>query len=104
MTKAEKDAGSEKEKALKELTQIPGFGVKSAINLWDLGIHSIADLRGRDPELLHLELMDLAGKHVDRCVLYGFRGAVYYASYKNHDPELLKWWNWSDANLEKRKK
>ncbi|MBP2030027.1 nucleotidyltransferase/DNA polymerase involved in DNA repair [Methanohalophilus levihalophilus] len=95
---------SEKEKALDELTQIPGFGVKSATNLWDLGIHSIADLKGKDPELLYLELMDLAGHHVDRCVLYGFREAVYYASHKNHDPELLKWWNWSDANLEKRKK
>jgi hypothetical protein len=42
--------------------------------------------------------------HIDRCVLYGFREAVYYASHKNHDPELLKWWNWSDKNMEKRKK
>jgi hypothetical protein len=33
---------------------------------------------------------------VDRCVLYVFRCAVYYANNKTHDPELLKWWNWKD--------
>ena len=95
---------SEKEKSLKELMQIPGFGRKSAEQLWDLGIHSIAELKNKDPELLYLQLNDLRGMHVDRCVLYGFREAVYFASCKNHDPELLKWWNWSDKNMEKRKK
>jgi hypothetical protein len=34
---------------------------------------------------------------VDRCVLYVFRCAVYFASEAEHDPELLKWWNWKDA-------
>lgn len=93
---------SKKEKALEELMQMPGFGKKSAEQLWDLGIHSIYDLKGKDPELMYLKLTDLRGMHIDRCVLYGFREAVYYASHKNHDPELLKWWNWSDKNLEKR--
>ncbi|MGA3073400.1 MAG: helix-hairpin-helix domain-containing protein, partial [Bryobacteraceae bacterium] len=30
------------------------------------------------------------------CVLYVFRCAVYFASEAEHDPELLKWWNWKD--------
>ncbi|WP_445475625.1 helix-hairpin-helix domain-containing protein [Methanococcoides methylutens] len=95
---------SKKEESLKELMQMPGFGKKSAEQLWDLGIHSISELKNKDPELMYLELIDLRGMHIDRCVLYGFREAVYYASHKNHDPELLKWWNWSDENMEKRKK
>jgi hypothetical protein len=33
---------------------------------------------------------------VDRCVLYVFRCAVYFASQTVHDPELLKWWRWKD--------
>jgi hypothetical protein len=37
------------------------------------------------------------GRHVDRCVLYTFRCAVYFASESKHDPELLKWWNWKDG-------
>ena len=35
-------------------------------------------------------------RHQDRCVLYAFRCAVYYASHTTHDPNLLKWWNWKD--------
>jgi hypothetical protein len=33
---------------------------------------------------------------VDRCLLYVFRCAVYFAEHTRHDPELLKWWNWKD--------
>jgi hypothetical protein len=34
--------------------------------------------------------------------LYTFRCAVYYASTKRHDPQLLKWWMWSDVNMRQR--
>jgi len=81
---------SKKEKALKEFMEMPGFGIKSAQQLWEIGIRSIADLKNKDPEIMYLELMGSRGVHVDRCVLYGFREAVYYASHENHDPELLK--------------
>jgi hypothetical protein len=57
----------------------------------------VADLRGKDPELLYSELCREMGQHVDRCVLYTFRCAVYFASESKHDPELLKWWNWKDG-------
>jgi hypothetical protein len=26
-----------------------------------------------------------------------FRCAVYYAGHREHDAELLKWWNWKDV-------
>lgn len=36
----------------------------------------------------------MRGEPQDRCLLYVFRCAVYYASRAKHDPEVLKWWNW----------
>jgi hypothetical protein len=49
-----------------------------------------------NPESLYSDLCQQVGQHVDRCVLYVFRCAVYFASETKHDPELLKWWNWKD--------
>jgi hypothetical protein len=31
--------------------------------------------------------------------LYTFRCAVYFVSNQQHEPELLKWWNWTDAKM-----
>lgn len=81
---------------LKELQTIPGVGKSIARDLWNLGIRSVADLKDRDPEELYSQLCDLAGKPVDRCMLYVLRCAVYYASTKDLDPDKLKWWKWKD--------
>lgn len=78
------------------LTCIPGVGPSIAADLRLLGIHEVAELRGRNPEALYAGLCEKMGSHVDRCVLYVFRCAVYFASESKHDPELLKWWNWKD--------
>lgn len=83
-------------KILKELQQIPGVGKSIAQDLYELGIHKISDLIGKSPEALYEKHMKLRCSHVDRCVLYVFRCAVYYASHNQHDPELLKWWHWKD--------
>ena len=88
---------NEKHKAItKELMIIPGVGKNIADDLWNLGIRSVSDLKNRDPEKLYQQLCDFQGMHVDRCMLYVFREAVYFASNEEHDPELLKWWNWKD--------
>lgn len=81
-----------------ELTSIPGIGPSMAVDLHDLGYHHVADLRSADPQEMYDRLIRLRGAHQDRCVLYVFRCAVYYAGRRRHDPELLKWWNWSDDN------
>ncbi len=86
----------DKAASLKELQQIPGIGKSIAGDLWELGIRSVADLKGRNPERLYLKRCEQQGVKIDRCLLYVFRGAVYFASRKKHDPELLKWWNWKD--------
>ena len=42
-----------------------------------------------DPQALYDRLCEQAGTHVDRCMLYVFRCAVYYASEFPRDPRLL---------------
>ena len=81
---------------LKELQQIPGVGKSIARDLYDLGIASVEDLKDKDPEELYLKLCALRKTHIDRCMLYTFRCAHYFASEKNPDPEELMWWNWKD--------
>ncbi|MCK4268290.1 MAG: pathogenicity locus [Actinomycetia bacterium] len=86
-----------------DLQQIPGVGPKIAAKLGELRISSVEDLKGRQAEDLYFELCALSGTHIDRCVLYVFRCAIYFASHTRHDPELLKWWRWSDRAAENRK-
>ncbi len=79
-----------------ELQTIPGVGPSIAIDLRELGIRHVADLKGRDPEQMYQELIVRRGKHQDRCLLYVFRCAVYFARTRHPDPEKLKWWKWKD--------
>ena len=81
----------------KDLQRIPGVGPRIATVLGDLGVQRVEDLRGADPESMYEHLCARRGGYVDRCVLYVFRCAVYFASEERHDPELLKWWNWKDT-------
>jgi len=81
---------------IKELRQIPGIGPSIANDLIDIGINSIADLKGKDPEKLYAKSNRHVGVVQDRCLLYTFRCAVYFASEEKLDPEKLKWWNWKD--------
>ncbi len=80
----------------KDLFIIPGIGKSIAQDLIDLGYQHPSDLVGADPQLMYENLIRIRGTHIDRCVLYTFRCAVYFASHKRHNPELLKWWKWKD--------
>ena len=83
--------------ALKDLRRIPGVGPSLAQVLLSLGISSVSQLQKKNPERLYRQLEKQVGAHVDRCVLYVFRCAVYFAETKRPDPRLLKWWNWKDT-------
>lgn len=83
--------------------EIPGVGKQMSKDFYDLGYRKVADLRNESPEQMYEKLMELRGCHIDRCVLYVFRCAVYYASHSQHDNQLLKWWNWKDEKVEARK-
>ena len=87
---------SEKKTILKQLQTIPGVGSSIAEDLYRLNIRSIHDLQGKSPEIMYEKFCEIEGKKIDRCLLYVFRCAVYYASHETHDERLLKWWNWKD--------
>lgn len=78
---------------------IPGVGRSIAHDLWNIGIHRISDLSGQDPEVLYDLSNKFSGKVQDRCLLYVFRCAVYYANTpeKEQESEKLKWWYWKDT-------
>ncbi|MDG6243970.1 MAG: DUF4332 domain-containing protein [Methanolobus sp.] len=89
-------ASSKYKTVTKELMAIPGVGKKIADDLWNLGIRTVAEIKDKEPEELYQQLCDFQDMQVDRCMLYVFRCAVYFASNDEHDPHLLKWWNWKD--------
>jgi hypothetical protein len=82
-----------------ELLKLAGIGPNLARDLKDLGFRNPVELQGQDPEQMFADLCELRGRHVDRCVLYAFRCAVYSVTSARRDPELLKWWNWKDSKV-----
>lgn len=77
-----------------ELQIIPGVGPSISRDLRELGCGSVAELRGQDPQEMFERLCLMRGEEIDRCVLYVFRCAVYFAETDDPDPHLLKWWHW----------
>jgi hypothetical protein len=87
----------ERAASISDFRRIPGIGPSLAEDLWDLGYRSVDELRDEDPQAMYETHCDQQGMPVDRCVLYAFRCAVYFASADDPDPEKLKWWHWKDA-------
>ena len=85
-----------KNKILKELQSIPSIGKACSLDLWNIGIRKVSDLKGKSPEKLYKKLNEVTGATHDICMLYTFRCAVYYATEKKHNKEKLKWWYWKD--------
>lgn len=79
-----------------DLKKIPGVGKNMEQHLNNIGIHRIEDLRGKDPEELYAQDCIQKGFQEDRCVLYVYRCAVYFAEHEQHETEKLKWWYWKD--------
>lgn len=89
----------DKQRIVKQLQVIPGVGPSIADDLYELGIRKPDDLKGKDAQQMYDEHCAQRGMPVDRCVLYVFRCAIYYASNQRRDPEKLKWWNWKDSKV-----
>ena len=62
-----------KEDHLKQLQTIPGVGKSIAVDLWNIDIKTIDDLKGKSPEKMYEQSNKLAGTVQDRCLLYVFR-------------------------------
>ncbi|MGH8461193.1 MAG: helix-hairpin-helix domain-containing protein [Stenotrophobium sp.] len=82
---------------LKALQVIPGVGPSIARDLYALGVRRVDGLCGQDAQQLYDRSNRIAGQVQDRCLLYVYRCAVYFAETKRPDAEKLKWWNWMDA-------
>lgn len=76
-----------------DLLKIPGVGKNIKQHLLDLGYDSVEALQGQKPEECNDGLCSARTK-LDRCLLYVYQTAVYFAENDVHDPEKLKWWNW----------
>ena len=83
---------------LKELQTIPGIGKACSVDLWNIGIRGITDLKGQNPANLYEKLNVYSGVQHDICMLYTFRCAVYFATEPRHEKEKLNWWYWKDKN------
>lgn len=83
---------------LKEFRRIPGIGKACAQDLWNIGLRSVVELKGKNPAKLYRELNAVTGATHDICMLYTLRCAVYFASEAQHDAEKLKWWYWKDKS------
>jgi hypothetical protein len=86
----------------KPLQSLPGVGPNIARDLADLGYATPHDLRGEDPEEMYERLCTIRGTHIDRCVLYVFRCAVYAAETDRPKPDLLRWWKWKSRQYGNR--
>ncbi|MDR1627369.1 MAG: helix-hairpin-helix domain-containing protein [Oscillospiraceae bacterium] len=80
-----------------DLTKIPGIGKNMAQHLTRAGYPNIDSLKGKDPDEVYAKDCLAQGVQVDRCALYCYRLACYFA---NHDGQLPKgkqsWWDWKD--------
>ena len=79
-----------------DLKKIPHVGAKTEQSLQKIGITCIEDLKGKNPEELYDKDCFVKGFKEDRCQLYLFRMAVYYAEHISWEEEKLKWWYWKD--------
>ncbi len=62
----------------------------------NIGITCVEDLIGKNPEELYIKDCMVKGFQVDRCQLYLFRMAVYFAENTEWEEEKLKWWYWKN--------
>jgi len=86
----------DKAKALKALQVIPGIGKSIALDLYNIGIKSPEDLRGKAPEILYEQSNALVRMKQDPCLLYTFRCATYFAETKSPEKKKLNWWYWKN--------
>jgi hypothetical protein len=74
-----------------ELEAIPNIGPVVASDLRQLGIHTPADIKGRDPYILYQQLCAQTGVMHDPCLLDTFIAAT---RFMGGEP-ALPWWRYT---------
>ena len=87
----ERDVASEREQAVVRLQEIPNVGPKMAAALIKLGVTSLEDAAGGDPDEMYYELCAIDAKRHDPCVRDVFAAAVSYADGGPARP----WWEFT---------
>lgn len=85
---------------LRQLRDLEGIGKAAAKDFQLLGISSVAELAGQDPEQLFMRLSRISGPQ-DICVLDVLRCAVAQAKDPSLPAHKRKWWYWSKIRKEK---
>jgi hypothetical protein len=78
-----------------DLREIPGVGPNIETHIKRLGYRMMGELVGQNAEEMYARDCAMEGAALDRCLLYVYRLAVYYAE-GGREPEKLKWWSWKD--------
>lgn len=94
--------GENENRKRKPFKRHSGVGANIERYLNNIGIFCVADLVGRDPEELYRLDCLKKGFQEDRCALYVYRCAVYYAEQEKPEAEKLKWWYWKDREYPER--
>ncbi len=77
------------------LKRIPSIDIATVRDLLDIGVRQTDDLRGRAPEALYEDILNLRpSTPEDR--LWAIRMAVYFAEADSPDARLLYPWKWRD--------
>ena len=66
-----------------------------------LGIHSVIQLRRRNPARMYRQLCRIKGQVIDPCCLDVFVAAVTQANDPNLPIEQRQWWYWSKVRKRK---
>jgi hypothetical protein len=82
---------------MNDLTQISGIGKNMAQHLIRAGYPDINSLKGQNADEIYGRDCLAQGFRVDRCALYCYRLAVYYADHNGLLPlDKRHWWDWKD--------
>lgn len=85
---------------MSELRSIPGVGKETERDLIRLGYTTIHSLKDADPEALYARDCAIQGVQIDRCQLYVYRCAVYFARTPHPEPHKCRWWYWKNHTLD----
>ena len=88
---------AEREEAMARLQQIPNVGPKMASALFKLGVMSLGDTAGKDPDEMYYELCAIDAKKHDPCVRDVFAAVVSYAEGSPARP----WWEFTPERKER---
>ena len=79
----------------RELKDLVSIGPAMLEDFELLGIHSVAQLKKRNPQRMYRELCRIRKQRIDPCCLDTFVAAVATAKDPNLPLEQRQWWYWS---------